>query len=192
MVPAPNKKISAFRIVLVILVISFSSAVVINFVHDITSPIISAKEEERLHNTLQTMMPDAEKFQTKIVEDREVYLGREDEEVVGVVVPGIGEGFATFGDSDVEVLTLFSPDGTIREVTVLDHKQTPGIGDKIEDPEFLAQFENIETEAVDEKIDLLEQIDIISGATVSAEAVVQGVVFSTDQFEELGIQDLTE
>lgn len=162
-----SKKMNALHIISVLFFISVASAVVITLTFNLTSPIIAANEEERLLNTLQMLMPDAEEFEIitleKDEESRDVYLGKKGDDILGIAMPATGTGFATFGDADVHILTLFYPDGTIGEVALQSHSQTPGIGDAIENPEFLSQFKHQDKESAMEKTALLEQIDLISG-----------------------------
>jgi electron transport complex protein RnfG len=95
---------------------------------------------------------------------------------VGYAIPGEGPGFM----DTIKILYGFDP--TRRAVIgmeVLDSRETPGLGDKIAfDPKFLANFETL---TVDPEIAPVKrgqktrenEVDCITGATISSEAVVR-------------------
>ncbi|OGQ58089.1 MAG: hypothetical protein A3I75_07290 [Deltaproteobacteria bacterium RIFCSPLOWO2_02_FULL_50_16] len=103
--------------------------------------------------------------------------------LVGVVVEAEGQGFQDV----IRIIYAYSPEKkAIVGFKVLETKETPGLGDKIEkDPHFLENFEAldvrldadqkslvhpIEVVKIGNKKDLW-QIDAITGATISSKAV---------------------
>ena len=86
-------------------------------------------------------------------------------------------GFAikTFTDrgfgGHIEIMAGFLPDGTINQVVVLSHKETPGLGTKMTDPVFSKQFlgKNPGKFILKVKKDG-GQVDAITAATVSSRA----------------------
>jgi electron transport complex protein RnfG len=104
-------------------------------------------------------------------------------ELVGVAVEASGQGFQDV----LRVLYGFSPlRNAVVGLKVLESKETPGLGDKIEtDPEFRANFEALSVELQSDMTSIVNpiemvkegkktdpwQVEAITGATVSSRAV---------------------
>ncbi len=85
--------------------------------------------------------------------------------LVGWAVPGEAPGFADV----VRILVGLDPEArTITGLAVLDARETPGLGDRIREAEFCDRF-------AEHPIAGPIEIDAISGATVSSEAVQSAV-----------------
>lgn len=115
-----------------------------------------------------------------------LYAGYDESgQLVGVALPAAKQGYADV----IRILYGYDPrSGQIVGMTVLESKETPGLGDKIEkDPAFLANFESLDT-ALDETGNALRnpiqfvkngektdpwQIDGIVGATISSKAIAE-------------------
>jgi electron transport complex protein RnfG len=113
-----------------------------------------------------------------------VFLGYgADGELVGAVVTAQGMGY----QDNIRVLYAYSFDlDAIVGFKVLDSKETPGLGDKIEkEPHFIANFEALDASLTADRDVLLNpivtvkqgekenpwQIDGITGATITSEAI---------------------
>lgn len=70
----------------------------------------------------------------------------------------------------IEMLVELDSDGNIKDVKVLSHNETPEYAAGISDPEFLAQFKG---KGVDDGFIVGEDIDGITGATISSGAVAE-------------------
>jgi electron transport complex protein RnfG len=103
-----------------------------------------------------------------------IYVGFDAKgKATGVAVKAAAAGFQ-------DVITLiygFDPTtGTLLGMKVLENKETPGLGDKIEkDLAFVAQFQNATPplEAVKRATGAAGEVDAITGATISSRAVVR-------------------
>ncbi len=171
--------------VLVLAVLGAFSGLAVSFTNRVTAPVIAANEHAELLAMLERMMPEADEYKLVTSENGlDIYFGVKNREILAALVPGEGKGFN--GDS-VKTLTIVDPDGKINKVVVQKHKETPGWGEKIEEPLFLAQFEGIskslttEEEQKSEDI-LIAGVDIISGATISSQAVLKGVAQAMDLY----------
>ncbi len=171
----PSSRIkTSLRYVLTLGIICAVSAGLIAFTHQKTSPIVAEREYNELMEMLAQLMPEADQYEFLDVEGQEVYLGIKDEKAFASVVPGQKSGFW----GPVKVLVLLNPQGEIMDVVIRDQGETPGIGTKIEDPVFLAQYagKNIINDI---------SIDVISGATISSKAVTSGVINAINLFDTL-------
>lgn len=95
--------------------------------------------------------------------------------LVGYAVPGSGAGFQ---DTIKLIYGLDPTAASVLGMTVLESRETPGLGDKIyKDPKFAGEFRELVVEPVIELIkghgQNANQVDAITGATISSRAVVK-------------------
>jgi electron transport complex protein RnfG len=69
-------------------------------------------------------------------------------------------------------------DGTITAIKILNQNETPGLGARIIEPEFTRQFSNKDLSA-------LNDIQAITGATISSRAVIEAVKKKAGEIKEL-------
>ena len=106
------------------------------------------------------------------------------EESLGVIVPAVTEdGYS----GAIRMLVAIKNDGSIIAVKVTEHKETPGLGDRIEaakspwSKQFVGRRLNrTNWETKKEGGDF----DALSGATISSHAVITAVRNSLDQWEQ--------
>jgi electron transport complex protein RnfG len=79
------------------------------------------------------------------------------------------------------------PDGTIHNVSVLEHHETPGLGTKMAETAFIDQFidKNPASFTLEVKKDGGD-IDAISGATISSRAFAQAAQLAFDNYMKGG------
>ncbi len=116
--------------------------------------------------------------------DNTIYAGYDDaDKLVGLAMTAAAPGYADI----IRILYGYSIDcECITGINVLESKETPGLGDKIEkDPEFLKNFVALDGKLDPTKLKLINEIvtvksgtkkhpweiDSISGATVSSKAI---------------------
>lgn len=76
--------------------------------------------------------------------------------------------------STVVVMVAFDPDGTIKQVKIQSQGETAGVGTKIENESFWSQYTGLPAET----ITLDQQVDRITGASISSSAVNDAVNFA--------------
>ncbi len=100
---------------------------------------------------------------------REIYEAKANGELVGY---GIKTNSGGYG-GDLPIITGINLDGTIAGMRIYKNDETPGIGSKIMENGFMDSFIGKTT---------LDDIEMISGATVSTEGVLYGVNGAIDAF----------
>ncbi|MFP4039747.1 MAG: FMN-binding protein [Desulfosudaceae bacterium] len=101
-----------------------------------------------------------------------VFQATRDNKVLGWVAKATGQGYA----DEIQLLIGLSPRaGKITGLFVLDQKETPGLGAKIVEPDWRAQFAGQTTDSklkvVKDGADERHEVDAITGATVSSQVV---------------------
>lgn len=96
----------------------------------------------------------------------------------------ITAGYKGFGGT-VEVMVGISSEGKITGVTVTNHSETPGLGTKAMTEEYLSQYKDV-TDINAGHIRDDADIDAITGATITSNAVYCSVGEALEQFKECG------
>lgn len=101
-----------------------------------------------------------------------VYLVEEDEEIVGLLISANPLGYS----GRVGLLLGYDLEGNFVNLTVDAQSQTAGLGTKIATEEFTRQFSNFSArDTLTTSPDQGFQVDVISGATISSNAVIKGI-----------------
>ena len=169
------------RIAVTLLVITGVVAAALAGVNAITKDAIAANQEKKTQDALAVVLPDAGNLQpmaltgdTGIVS--EVYTDGESYAVK--VLPG---GF----DGEITLMVGIA-DGKVSGISVISHTETPGLG-------AVAAAQNAKGEAFrgqfvgqEGQLEIGEQIDAMSGATITSTAVVTGVNAALNYVANLG------
>lgn len=135
----------------------------------------TARSEDEVLDALANVFPDAE-FEAR--EDG-VYAARANGEMVGYA--GIGE--ADGHEGPITMAVGIATDGTVYGAHVVEHQETPGIGDIIVEDDFLSQFEGLSADEIELQANGGE-IDATSGATVSCEIATEIVRTQMERLSE--------
>jgi len=167
-------------------------------VFQVTKPVIDRNKAEALQRAIFQVLPEARSSATFRLDDpngfevlagegageRLVYAGYDDGgRLMGLAIEAEGMGYADV----IKVLYGYSfADDAIVGIRVLETKETPGLGDKIEkDPGFLENFKRLDValtadrSAIANPIEPVKhgkkehpwQVDGITGATISSKAI---------------------
>lgn len=83
----------------------------------------------------------------------------------------------------------FKPDGTIINITVLEHKETPGLGTKMTEPSFKDQF--VDKNPGNYELKVKKDggpVDAITAATISSRAYCDAVQRAYNTLKKGGIK----
>jgi electron transport complex protein RnfG len=175
------------RLVLVLTVAGALSGLAVVGAYRATLPAITANQAAALERAVFQVLPGATAMTPLAWRDGElarepragepvVYAGRaEGGALVGYAIAASGPGFAD------TIRILYGLDPTRRRIVgmaVLESRETPGLGDRIfKDAKFVAEFADL---AIDPQVELVKghgeapnQVDAITGATISSRAVVR-------------------
>lgn len=156
-----------------------------------TADKIKQQEQQELINLLGQVLP-ADSYNNNLVNDcinvNEAFLGHdraahiyrayEDNQAKALVI----ESTAPDGYSgDIDIISAIYVDGTIAGVRVLKHKETPGLGDKIElkRSDWILGFSGLKVESEKDPRWAVKkdggQFDAFTGATITPRAVIGAV-----------------
>lgn len=167
------------RLGLILAVISLVASGILAVVNNITDPIIQQKELEAKESARKELLPEATSFEK--VEGNfgenvvEVYKTADSSDSPGYIITTEVQGYG----GNFEVMTGIQSDGVISGVKLGTLNETPGLGAKATEPEFIDQFMAISSANdvfVNKNATGSEgEIVAISGATITSNAVSKGV-----------------
>ncbi|HOJ39873.1 MAG TPA: RnfABCDGE type electron transport complex subunit G [bacterium] len=167
------KKSELVQGVVVLLVITIAAGLLLAQVYAITLPRIEEQKRKETENLFREMFPEGVRFEKEPraqLSVTRVYDGQ------GNHLGSIVEQRATGYGGLLVILVGVEKDGAVRKVKILQHNETPGLGAKVAQENFLKQFERLGLENLYLKSEQSGgRIDAISGATISSRAVTEGV-----------------
>lgn len=165
-----------------LVVIGALSGIILSGVFGVADPMIKANKERELKEAIFVVLPGAKDFkvlektvgQEKLI----VYKGIDENGTpVGVAFKADGGGFQGNIGLMVGLETSYLK---LRAIEVLEQLETPGLGDRIREEAFKDQFKGLEVKPRVEYIKYRKpekpnQIQAITGATISSDAVVKNI-----------------
>lgn len=188
------KKESTFRNMLVTLVgVTLLAAGLMGSVYALTKEPIRLAELKKKNEAIQVVVPGFDNEPSQEVQKRFVdgdtlyfYTARRGDEVLGTAV----ETFTNKGFSGTfKLMVGFHQDGSIIDIAVISHAETPGLGNKMEKgkSDFSVQFmgKNPGTFKLAVKKDRGD-VDAITASTITSRAYCEAVQRAYDAFIQLG------
>ncbi len=156
--------------------ICLAATLVLAFTYEITKPKIDEQMRLEEQEALKTVVPEADSFKAAAVEGVEYFEALKQSTLIGYCVKVTGSGYGGY----IRIIVGIDPKGVIKDVRILEHQETPGLGAKISEVSFLKQFigKNAGTIAVK------KDVDAITGATISSMAVTGAINKTVSEFLE--------
>ncbi|MDF2698560.1 MAG: electron transport complex protein [Haloplasmataceae bacterium] len=180
------------QLVLILFIISAFSGLILGVVNEFTAEPIKAANAEKLSKGIKEIFPnidplslnDANNTVSIVDEDyeelKEYYIIKDTAGnllgyAVKVLAPGSYNGKLT-------VLVGINTEGKVVGLSYLALGETPGVGSRVEEPDFINYFLNITDTSHIAKLLIDKDIDSVSGATFSSTAVKNSVQSALDYF----------
>ena len=158
-------------------VISFA----LGFVNMQTAPVRAQLKKEQIESSVLTVVPGSKSFMEMedvtfnvpmVKSARAVFDGADSAgHLVGYAIEVTPSGFG----GAIDMLVGVSPDGKVTGAAILEMKETPNLGTKTADGGFLDRFTGLASGFTWGAPGSGKDVDVISGATVSSNAVSAGV-----------------
>lgn len=165
-------------------IITAVAALALSVTYAVTEEPIRLQNEQASMEARKAVLPDAQEFvQVDISEHKdeysnvvEVYEGKSGDDTVGYVFRVVSKGYG----GDVELFVgINAKENKIESVSIISHKETPGLGAKAAEPDFLSQYTG---KSADSSLVVVRgratqdtQVEAITGATITSKAVTEGV-----------------
>lgn len=184
-----NPKPGLVRNLLVLAVIGLLAALTLTGVHQLTEQRIVDETQRRALASLQQVLPP-EAYNNALIDDyftariaglsgaATIYRARFDGTPVAILADVVtDQGYS----GDIRLLIAVDVSGQVRSVRILDHRETPGLGDKIERErsEWITQFAKRSLgdppRAAWESDQRQGAFDTLSSATITSSAVIRAI-----------------
>ena len=172
-------------VALVIITLFFSAA--LGFVYNITYDPIEAQKARNEAENVSALILGTEDTLGEDIADSGNSVTRKitcyaDGEIIGYAIVAEPKGYS----GAVSVMVGFNAEGELLGVQILRHTETPGLGSKATQPEFLAQYiSGVDRFTVVKTANPAPgEIDAITSATITTNAVTEGVNDAIDYIRE--------
>lgn len=181
---------------LILLLVCVVAALALAVTNELTKDQIAFQRELASKEARKAILPSAETFKP-IDEDKfkeiaskndkiaEIFAGYQGDTIVGYTFKTLPSGYG----GTVQIMTGIDMEGKITGVRLGNHNETPGLGANAELPYFYSQYENkstdTEIEVTKVKPTKDNEIQAISGATITSNAVTSGVNMAINTFKEI-------
>ena len=187
---------------IILTIITLVSGVALGAVYEITKAPIANAQEEAKQEAYKQVFADADSFDDLKVDAKEaaeavkaagVDDGAEINEAVEAKQGGETIGYVITATDpngyggDIQVSVGIQNDGTVNGIALLSISETAGLGMKASEPEFYEQYSDKQTDHfyVSKDGGEGEEIDAISGATITSRAVTGAVNASLGYFQNV-------
>ena len=177
-----NLESTFINMALVLVSIAFLSSASLAYVYKSTKDKIEvSKKLKQLEAIKEVILPDysnspsEEMYKIKIEEggELECYPAKQNGELKSVAVKTYTKN--AFG-GEMWLMVGMLPDGTINKVSVIDQKETPGLGTKVTEEKFKTQFMGKNPSSFKLKVKKDGgDVDAITAATISSRAVCDAI-----------------
>lgn len=189
-----SKKESTFiNMVLTLFLVTFISSAAVAFVYEATKEPIEQAKLEKKTSAIRAVVPEFDN--DPIVESYTIdssigtlscYPAKKDGQLVGTAIESItNKGFG----GTVRLMVGLLPNGIIKDIAVLEHKETPGLGDKMDKSksDFSLQFKGKDPGKT--KLSVSKDggdIKAITAATISSRAFCDAVQIAYTSYVKEG------
>lgn len=175
-----GSSLDVVRPVVVLVTICMLAGALLGIVHYVTDPVAQANAERKAQETYAQLVPDAATFEPVdcTVEGCTAALKALDGSgnVVAHVIVAQSKGYG----GQVPIAVAFGPDGTVSSITAMANDETPGLGTKIANDSYIGQYVGLGAESI-----TADDIDLISGATISSKAALSAFNIAVTAYEEV-------
>ena len=165
---------------LILFTITAITGLILGVVYEITAGPIALTQQRLKNEALSAALPEADAFEAQPLGDgapaivTDVQKASSNGAFAGYCVTVTPKGYA----GPIEIVVGVTAEGKLRAIRILSQGETPGLGAKAATDAFMGQYTNKEVESltvVKSPPSSPEQIQAISGATITSDAVTSGV-----------------
>lgn len=177
-----KKESSFINMTIALFVITAVAGLVLSAVYSVTKEPIEASQRAKINNAIKMVIPEFETISDTVLMPDE---GKDSITVHRLQKGADNSGIAveTYTDKGFSgrftLMVGFMPDGSVSNIEVLEHKETPGLGTKMALPAFKDQFKGVKiSDLPGGKLKVKKDggtVDAITAATISSRAFCDAV-----------------
>jgi len=154
------------------------SGVIIAGTYFVTAPVAAQKAVETRQKAMQTLVPQADKFQ-EVEGKTEWFAAEKGGKTIAYVVPSETKGYG----GTIQLLVAVDDNGKVIDYSTVKANETPGLGDRATKSPFKDQFAGKTSANLVVTKDPSNKTDIqaMTGATISSKAFTKAVKQAVDE-----------
>lgn len=163
------------------------TGILLGLVENVTSKAILQAEIEARNEAYRLVMPAGKTFDEVDAKADDFVTGvmkaSDESGVVGWCLNVSSKGYG----GQIGFVVGITKDGAVKAINILTHSETPGLGAKSTEPEFYGQFtdkSSLPLKVVKGPVSNPDEISAISGATITSNAVTDGVNGAVKYWED--------
>jgi electron transport complex protein RnfG len=174
---ATEKKSGIFRIAINLTLTCLICGAILAVAYYLTHPIAVEKAKELETMSMQALVPDAETF-AAVDGHEEMFAAESGGKTIAYVVTEAPKGYG----GAIKMLVAVTADGKVINFSITGSNETPGLGSKASEPPFKDQFPGKTSDqlVVTKDASKKDEIQAMTGATISSKAVTKGVKDAVD------------
>jgi electron transport complex protein RnfG len=186
-----KKKSSFINMVLTLSIITAIASLALGGIYNLTKEPIALAKRAKREKAIKEVIPNFD----SLMEIRVLPAGGPDSiDLIRGYLNGshIGTAVSSYSNNgydptQIQIMVGFSPDGTILNTVVTQHKETPGLGTKMDEPVFKTQFQNKHPDEFNLKVTKDDgDVDAITAATISSRAFCEAVSMAYENLKKEG------
>jgi len=180
--------------VLSLTLISLGASACLGFVYQMTKAPIELSVLNKKLSAIKQVVPDFNnnpnderyRLPTGEGDSLDIFPAKKDDILVGYAVnTNTKKGFS----GNISLMAGFKPDGTIINISVLEQKETPGLGTKMTEPLFKDQFNDKNPSTFNLKVKKDGgPVDAITAATISSRAFCDAIQRAYNTLQKGGLK----
>ena len=191
-----KKESTLFNMVSSLVVVTLIASTALGYVYELTKgPIAEAKLAKKIRSIDEVVVeydnnPVDEMYKILIEgseDSLEVYPAKKGDKLMASAIRSFSpKGYG----GNVWLMVGLLPDGNIQNMAVLEHKETPGLGTKMNDYDFKKQFFGKNPSSFNLKVEKDGgDVDALTGATITSRAYGQAIQLAFDTYMKGGQHD---
>jgi electron transport complex protein RnfG len=175
-----KKESSLKNMIVALFVISFGASLALGGIYTLTKDPIALANKAKRENAIKEVLPEFDSLYSYTT----MPDSGKDSIIINLAYKGdtlVGTAVGTYSNmgydaTQIQLMVGFLPDGSIQDISVVQHKETPGLGTKMKEPKFKDQFKKKNPR--DFKLEVKKdggQVDAITAATISSRAFCDAV-----------------
>lgn len=184
-----KKESTLINMIISLALVTGISGACLGLVYSFTEGPIAVAKQEKFESALKKVLPKFDRIEdVNVTLDDNVELTAnkafKNDKLVGIAVSTFTmQGFS----GRIDLMVGFLPNGNLYKVSVLKHKETPGLGTKMDDLGFYTQFENKHPKEFNWLVKKDGgDVDAITAATITSRAYCDGLQTAFEAFEKIG------
>jgi len=175
------------NMILSLLLISLVLSAALSAVYTVTKKPISIAQQKKVNDAIALVVPAFDNDPVKEmykVDGIELFPAKKEGKLVGTAIKSFSDRAFS---GNISIMVGLLPDGSIKNISILEQKETPGLGTKMAEPKFKDQFNTKNPESFNLKVKKDGgNVDAITAATISSRAFCDATQKAYDAYKKGG------